>query len=118
MYSQVLQDLWVFCCRGSCARGKRSSALDAKTHCCALAAMLATLSSRPALHAQALFLAGGFQMLAAEVTMAALLGVFFHGAVGDHVPADVGVGILVVVCVFVAGFAYSWGPLGWLVRAR
>ena len=66
--------------------------------------------------AQTLFLTGGLQMIAAEVVMAALLGVYFKGAIGDHVPADVGIGILVVVCLFVSGFAYSWGPLAWLVR--
>jgi hypothetical protein len=39
------------------------------------------------------------------------------GHSGDKVPYDVGIGILIVVCVFVSGFAYSWGPLAWLVRA-
>ena len=67
--------------------------------------------------AQTLFLTGGIQMITAEVVMAALLGVYFKGAIGDHVPADVGIGILVVVCLFVSGFAYSWGPLAWLVSA-
>jgi hypothetical protein len=32
-------------------------------------------------------------------------------------PNNVAIGVLVVICVFVAGFAWSWGPLGWLVRA-
>lgn len=69
------------------------------------------------LRAQALFLLGGMQMIAAEVVIAALLGAYFKGALGDHVPSDVGIGILIVVCIFVSGFAYSWGPLGWLVSA-
>ena len=68
--------------------------------------------------AQALFLTGGIQMITAEVVMAALLGIYFKGAIGDHVPSSVGIGILVVVCIFVSGFAYSWGPLAWLVGAR
>lgn len=54
-------------------------------------------------------------MIVAEVIMAALLGVYFGGQSGDTVPKDVGIGVLVVVCAFVAGFAWSWGPLGWLV---
>ncbi len=48
--------------------------------------------------------------------MAALLGIYFTGHSGDKVPYDVGIGILIVVCVFVSGFAYSWGPLAWLAR--
>ena len=72
------------------------------------------VTERPPCVAQALFVAGGVQMLAAEVAMAALLGAFFQGAAGAHVPADAGVGILVFICVFVSGFAYSWGPSdGW-----
>lgn len=54
-------------------------------------------------------------MIVAEVIMALLLAVYFGGQSGDTVPYSVGIGILVVVCVFVAGFAWSWGPLGWLV---
>ena len=68
------------------------------------------------LGAQVLLLTGGVQMIAAEIIMAVLLGVYFTGQSGDKVPYDVGIGILVVVCVFVSGFAYSWGPLAWLVR--
>lgn len=64
---------------------------------------------------QALFFEGGAQMIIAEVIMAALLATYFGGQSGDTVPYGVGVGVLVVVCVFVAGFAWSWGPLGWLV---
>ena len=30
-------------------------------------------------------------------------------------PSNVDIGVLIVICVFVAGFAWSWGPLGWLV---
>jgi hypothetical protein len=32
-------------------------------------------------------------------------------------PSNVAIGVLIVICVFVAGFAWSWGPLGWLVSA-
>ena len=70
------------------------------------------------LRAQALFLTGGIQMIIAEVVMAALLGIYFKGAIGDYVPSSVGIGILVVVCIFESGFDYSWGPLACLVRAE
>ena len=70
------------------------------------------------LRAQALFLTGGIQMIIAEVVMAALLGIYFKGAIGDYVPSSVGIGILVVVCIFESGFDYSWGPLACLVSAH
>ena len=54
-------------------------------------------------------------MIAAEITMGVLLHQYFGGKVGDTVPYGVGVGIIAVVCIFVAGFAWSWGPLAWLV---
>jgi hypothetical protein len=30
----------------------------------------------------------------------------------------VAIGVLVVICVFISGFAWSWGPLGWLVPSE
>ena len=36
----------------------------------------------------------------------------------SNLPSDVAIGVLVVICVFVAGFAWSWGPLGWLVPSE
>ena len=32
-----------------------------------------------------------------------------------YIPPQVGAGMLTTICLFVAGFACSWGPLGWLV---
>jgi hypothetical protein len=64
-----------------------------------------------------LFYEGGGQMIIAQIIMGVLLAVFFGGQGGDVVPYSVGIGILVVVCTFVAGFAWSWGPLAWLVRS-
>lgn len=55
------------------------------------------------------------QMNAAEIAMGLLLHQYFGGRVGDTVPHGVGIGIISVVCIFVAGFAWSWGPLAWLV---
>lgn len=31
---------------------------------------------------------------------------------------QVAIGVIVVICVYVAGFAWSWGPLGWLVPSE
>ena len=61
-----------------------------------------------------LFIEGGIQMAAAQVAMAALLGTYFKDGVTTLPPA-VGIAVIAVICLFVSAFAWSWGPLGWLV---
>ena len=58
---------------------------------------------------------GGIQMAAAQFAMGALLGRYFGPNGTGHIPPSAAVAVLVIVCLFVSGFAYSWGPLGWLV---
>lgn len=66
-----------------------------------------------------LFLFGGAQMAASQVALAVLLGVFFkEGSVSASLPKPVGIAVIAVVCVYVSAFAFSWGPLGWLVPAE
>ncbi|XP_052208884.1 sugar transport protein 1-like [Diospyros lotus] len=66
-----------------------------------------------------LFLGGGFQMLIAQLVTAAAIGVKF-GTSGDpgYLPKWYATGLVVLICVFVSGFAVSWGPLGWLVPSE
>ncbi|PRW33672.1 H(+) hexose cotransporter 2 [Chlorella sorokiniana] len=64
-----------------------------------------------------LFLEGGIQMAAAQIVTGVVLGVEF-GKHNNTLPNNVAVGVLIVICVFVAGFAWSWGPLGWLVPSE
>jgi sugar porter (SP) family MFS transporter len=63
---------------------------------------------------RALFFEGGAQMIAAEVVIGALLAVYFTGP-APVLPPPVAAAIIALVCIFVAGFAWSWGPLCWLV---
>jgi len=49
---------------------------------------------------------------------AAVLGTEFGKYTSGVLPSHVAIGVLVVICVFVAGFAWSWGPLGWLVPSE
>ena len=60
-----------------------------------------------------LFWAGGVQMILAQIAATILMAVTFK-----HVSPPIYSIVLieVFVCMFTAGFAYSWGPLGWLVR--
>ncbi|CAL8464878.1 g4413 [Coccomyxa elongata] len=59
-----------------------------------------------------LFWAGGIQMVLAQVATTVLMAVTFQH---EAPPLYAIILIEVFVCMFTAGFAYSWGPLGWLV---
>ncbi|GAB4821174.1 hypothetical protein N2152v2_008220 [Parachlorella kessleri] len=64
-----------------------------------------------------LFLEGGIQMFIGQVVTAAVLGVELN-KYGTNLPSSTAAGVLVVICVYVAAFAWSWGPLGWLVPSE
>lgn len=64
-----------------------------------------------------LLLEAGFQMFIAEAIVAVLLGVYF-GSNTTELPHSVAVGVIVLICVFIAAFAWSWGPLGWLIPSE
>ena len=61
-----------------------------------------------------LFIEAGFQMAAALVVMGGLLAHYFKGG-SMEIPRAVGGVVIAVICLFVSAFAWSWGPLGWLV---
>ncbi|XP_052199442.1 sugar carrier protein A-like [Diospyros lotus] len=65
---------------------------------------------------KALLIGGGIQMIVCQVTVAIILGFKF----GSDKELSKGLSILVVVviCLFVAAFGWSWGPLGWTVPSE
>lgn len=65
-----------------------------------------------------LLIEGGIQMTISMVITAVVLGVEFGSYNTADLPAEVAIGVLVVICVFVAGFAWSLGPLGWLIPSE
>ncbi|KAL6592407.1 hypothetical protein ACP70R_049460 [Stipagrostis hirtigluma subsp. patula] len=65
-----------------------------------------------------LFLEGGAQMLAGQVAVGALLGAKLGWSGVAAIPPAYAVGVVVVMCAYVAGFAWSWGPLAWLVPSE
>ncbi|XP_047087107.1 sugar transport protein MST2-like [Lolium rigidum] len=65
-----------------------------------------------------LFFQGGAQMFVCQVIIGTLIGVMFHRNGGGGVPTTFAASILVFICVYVAGFAWSWGPLGILVPSE
>lgn len=64
-----------------------------------------------------LLLSGSVQMLTAFVIVASIMGATFDIRTG-HIPDWSATTIIVFECVFTSGFAWSWGPLGWLVRSH
>ncbi|XP_054803921.1 sugar transport protein 1-like [Prosopis cineraria] len=68
---------------------------------------------------RALFLEGGFQMLICQIVVAIAIGAKF-GTNGNPgvLPIWYAVVVVVFICIYVAGFAWSWGPLGWLVPSE
>ena len=67
-----------------------------------------------------LFLEGGVQMILGQVVAGIMLAVEFNGQglTAAELPTGVAIGLLVVICVYVSAFAWSWGPLGWLVPSE
>ncbi|KAH7557375.1 hypothetical protein JRO89_XS11G0134400 [Xanthoceras sorbifolium] len=65
---------------------------------------------------KSLFLIGGIQMVLSQI----LVGGIMAAKLGDHGEISKGYAyiVLVLICVYVAGFGWSWGPLGWLVPSE
>ncbi|XP_038976492.1 sugar transport protein 7-like [Phoenix dactylifera] len=65
---------------------------------------------------RALLIGGGIQMVLCQVIVAIILGLKF----GDEkqLPKDFSIVVVVLFCLFVAAFGWSWGPLGWTVPSE
>lgn len=65
---------------------------------------------------RALFMAGGIQMFVSQM----MVGGVMAAELGDHGGVSKGYAylVLVLIGVYVAGFGWSWGPLGWLVPSE
>ncbi|XAR66110.1 hypothetical protein NMG60_11012196 [Bertholletia excelsa] len=63
-----------------------------------------------------LLLVGGFQMLISQV----IVGSVMAAQLGDHgeIAKQYAYMVIIFVCVFVAGFGWSWGPVGWLIPSE
>ena len=55
-----------------------------------------------------LFIAAGIFMVACEITIGVVLGHYFE-INGSKLPNNVSNGVLAVICLYVANFAWSWG---------
>ncbi|PKA52634.1 Sugar carrier protein C [Apostasia shenzhenica] len=65
-----------------------------------------------------LFLQGGVQMLACQIAVGTLIAIKFGTSGEGHLSHDYAATVVAFICIYVAGFAWSWGPLGVLVASE
>ncbi|XP_059655079.1 sugar transport protein MST6-like [Cornus florida] len=67
---------------------------------------------------RALFLEGGIQMIICQVAIGIILGKAFGTSGVGSLSKGLADFVLFLICAYVAAFAWSWGPLGWLVPSE
>ncbi|KAJ9673823.1 hypothetical protein PVL29_023397 [Vitis rotundifolia] len=65
-----------------------------------------------------LFLEGGTQMIIGQVAVACVLAVTTGVSGTKDIPKGYAVLVLVLLCIYAAGFGWSWGPLSWLIPSE
>ncbi|KAL4595980.1 hypothetical protein ACB092_12G130900 [Castanea dentata] len=65
---------------------------------------------------RALFMIGGVQMFLSQI----IIGGLMAAQLGDHggISKEYATLIIIFICIYVSGFAWSWGPLAWLVPSE
>lgn len=64
-----------------------------------------------------LLLEAGVQMFFAQVIIAIILGIKVTDN-SDNLSTGFAVLVVIMVCTFISAFAWSWGPLGWLIPSE
>ncbi|EEF36715.1 sugar transport protein 6 [Ricinus communis] len=65
---------------------------------------------------RSLLIQAAVQMFIAQTVMGAILATQLKST--NMIPRSYALAVLVLICVFVSGFAWSWGPLGWLIASE
>ncbi|KAJ8629078.1 hypothetical protein MRB53_022401 [Persea americana] len=65
-----------------------------------------------------LFLEGGSQMLICQIAVGTLIAIKFGVTGVADISKSYAYLVVFFICAYVAGFAWSWGPLGWLVPSE
>lgn len=64
-----------------------------------------------------LLLEAGIQMFFSQVVIAIILGIKVTDH-SDNMAKGFGILVVVMICTFISSFAWSWGPLGWLIPSE
>ncbi|KAL5777176.1 hypothetical protein ACOSP7_010102 [Xanthoceras sorbifolium] len=65
-----------------------------------------------------LFLIGGIQMFICQVGVAIVLAVTTGVSGTKHISKGYAILVLTLMCIYAAGFGWSWGPLSWLIPSE
>ncbi|KAL5231123.1 hypothetical protein ABZP36_029899 [Zizania latifolia] len=83
-----------------------------------MAATVVSIVTVDRLGRRALFLQGGTQMFISQVVVGTLIGLQFGTTGVGEMSRSYAILLVLFICLYVAGFAWSWGPLGWLVPSE
>ncbi|CAL4942888.1 unnamed protein product [Urochloa decumbens] len=83
-----------------------------------IAATFVSVAAVDRLGRRKLFFQGGCQMLACQVIIGTLIGVAFGDNHDGEIPRAYAAAVVALICAYVAGFAWSWGPLGILIPSE
>lgn len=75
---------------------------------------LVSIATVDRLGRRVLLIGGGVQMVVSQMIVAFIL----RNSGEERLPKEMSVAVVVVICLFVAGFGWSWGPLGWTVPSE
>ncbi|XP_059294415.1 sugar transport protein 13-like [Lycium ferocissimum] len=64
-----------------------------------------------------LLLEAGVQMLISQIVIAIILGIKVTDH-SDNLSHGWGIFVVIMICTYVSAFAWSWGPLGWLIPSE
>ncbi|KAJ0963810.1 hypothetical protein J5N97_028932 [Dioscorea zingiberensis] len=65
-----------------------------------------------------LFLQGGIQMFICQIIVGTMIGILFGTNGATDISKEYAPWVVIFICIYVAGFAWSWGSLGWLVPSE
>ncbi|KDP41373.1 hypothetical protein JCGZ_15780 [Jatropha curcas] len=65
-----------------------------------------------------LFIFGGTQMFICQVAVACVLAATTGVSGTKHISKGYAIVVLVLMCIYAAGFGWSWGPLSWLIPSE
>lgn len=65
-----------------------------------------------------LFMEGGVQMFFSQIVIAIILGIKFGTNGEGTLSKGYATFVVILICIYVSAFAWSWGPLGWLVPSE
>ncbi|RZC61101.1 hypothetical protein C5167_022863 [Papaver somniferum] len=81
-------------------------------------AAFVSMSTVDKLGRRVLFLQGGIQMLICQILVGVVLAMKFGVEGVGSMSKSSSYLVLILICAYVAAFAWSWGPLGWLVPSE